>query len=384
MHMFNPQQKLSLQGKRIIAAVGLLILLASLLSSTAAICKAQHGRKAGRTLHLRPAYPRSNNGRLNFNQRKNLPKSSPKAVQLLFRSFRPTVPFRADQRTQVGSKVSEQILESAPNGKTRRDFISPPFNGDILITAPGLYVSYTARSHRANVALWPKGVRVQQVLHIRNLIRRHILTVTQTGQETIAGMPCVILKLALYQQGNPQGLTQGKFWVNPQTGILMRYERWNSSGIVSISYITSITTGAGAHITNQDFTMRALPADAAIVPLPGPQRSLASIQQAETEAHFNTLQPSFLPGGYQLTGVWVFPHRRFPSILLRFSKGINHFSLYEQVAREKPFWKKIGPPPHARRNLISWLQRSGTQTLRITYIGHLPPHQIELIIHSLH
>jgi hypothetical protein len=308
----------------------------------------------------------------------------PVALELLQKVFHHTLDYVGIQRTQAGAQSSEQKVEEDTRGHIRYEYIAPAeFQGDIVLAAPNNFYHYHARENRTDVAYWPISKEVKDRAVI-NMIRRGLVTLAITGQETIAGRDCAILTLS-WQRPRAQAETQRRLWVDTASGIVVRREDWNASGQLSASYMTSITVGPEAGVMLKDFAPAQLPKNArqeAVYPRDTP--TCATIAQAEALAGFHILAPGQLPANYTLDGIWVFGRGRNASVLLRYTVGVNHFNLFERPAYNPTPQQLNRPYRRAGANLQRWLATlPNGGYFHILYIGHLSPDEVQAIHDSL-
>ncbi len=297
----------------------------------------------------------------------------PAAVEILKKMFKPTMAYIGQQTTQVGGRTSVQQIEEDEKGRIRLQYQSPPdFRGDIMLILPGSFYEYHARQGKTDVALWPiqRGQREQGLL---NLIRRGVVTVAQTGEEQILGRDCAIIAVSTPRPAGGQ-ILQGKFWIDRETGIVMKRERWNAHGLISQSYLTSITVGAV--IPPSDFLPRSLPRATTEALFPEGQPHFSTVEQAQLQTPFHILQPAQLPEGYALDAVWVF-RGGTGSVLLRYTHGVNHFSLFERRILKPNPGQRLNAPRWAGGSVLHWQTTTPEGVLGIIYIGHLAPEEAQ-------
>jgi hypothetical protein len=216
------------------------------------------------------------------------------------------------------------------------------------------------------------------------MVRRGALTPTITGQETVLGRQCAILILSSKRPG-AQAETQRRLWVDQESGIVLRNERWNAHGQISASYMTDITIGPEAGVLPKDFNPALLPKTANSEPMfPAGLPPFASVAQAELQAGFHILQPELLPANYTLDGVWVFGRGRGTSVLLRYTLGVNHFSLFERPAYNLKPAELTRPYRRSATGIQRWpVQPANGIALHMIYIGHLTADETRAIHDSL-
>ena len=166
----------------------------------------------------------------------------------------------------------------------------------------------------------------------------------------------------------------------------MRYN--SASRLISSTYLRSITVGA--ILDPQRFSPNTLPQSADRIPLfPEGQPMFTSVEQARAVVPFTIKEPTQLPAGYILDGVWVFgPKSPRPSVLLRYSSGVNHFSLFENLARVNPNASAVLPRPgelRPRKTQFGWGWRAliPEGQMNILYTGHLPEAQQGALLSSI-
>jgi len=302
------------------------------------------------------------------------------AIEILKKMIRPAADYAGVQMTQRGQTVSEQAIEGDTKGRIRREFRSPAaLAGDVMITGPNQYRYYHHHSNTVDIAFWPTQWNAHEKAVI-NAIRSGRVSAALVGQETIAGRPATIVLLAANGR-------QMKYWIDTQTGIQLQNEISGPNGLISRSWITSITVGPPANVLPKDFAQPFLMARPNPL-FPTPQPQFHSMEEAAGKLPFAPLQPAVLPPGYHLTGIWLFgaganQRNAQPSILMRFSDGISNFSLYQRPAPPKARLEPIRPGQY-RRSIQRWEIPVPDGLRQILYIGHLTPEQAQALHDSLH
>jgi hypothetical protein len=265
-------------------------------------------------------------------------------------------------------------------GHMRLEYIEPPeFQGDIMLTAPNNFYHYHARQNRTDVAYWPtsKAVKEQAVI---NRVQRGGVTLAITGQEMLLERDCAILTLS-WQRPGAQAETQRRLWVDTASGIVMRQEHWNASGQISASYMTSITVGPEAGVTGKDFNPGLLPRTSrndAVFPFDMPP--FATVAQAEAQAGFHILEPAQMPENYTIDGIWVFGKGRGASVLLRYTVGVNHCSLFEHPAYLAKPAQINRPYRRSGASIQRWFSPvPNAIPMNVLYIGHLSADEVQAI-----
>ncbi len=304
------------------------------------------------------------------------------ALGLIRQMLHPLVNYSGEQVTEVtdrGGRQSRQKIWGDTRGRLRRDFLSPnDLNGDIMVTAPDQYRYFHHRTNTLDVALWPGTNDPEKQLP--DLIRQRRVLVSRIGQEIVAGRTAEIVAVSL-DNGNGR---QIKFWIDGETGVRLKQEISSGAGLVSRSYLTSIALGEAAGVDSKIFDPSF--GNAKLNALFPPTSRFSTVEEARGLLSFAPVLPASLPWGFGVTGVWVFPSRnpKLPensSILLRYSNGIETFSLFEKPRRGMNAPAKT--PKIGRRSVLRWgVTVSGGQ-IELTYVGHLTPDQAQQMIESL-
>ncbi len=332
--------------------------------------------KVLRRAHRPPYYAHANRGhavrasKLNKNR---TAASDPRAINLLFHTFNSHAYYKGVQQTQVGGQISVQDVMGGPQGRLRIDYVSPPqFAGDIMVTAPSVFLHYISKRQRTYVTRWPAGKRQRIAARLRALIRNRKLLVTQTGWQEIAGVNCTIVRLARIPASVPGGVTQRQLWIDPTSAVILRNERWSPSGIQSVSYFTSITIGPNSGVTRRDFTLASLPANPHKQRVIHQSTRVMSLNEAAQIAGIHVLLPAYIPAGYRENGIWTVQRGKLTGVLIRYGAGVNHFTIFEHRILRAPAMRPR-PPVRPRAGVQTWRQYSAGATIAITYIGSLAP-----------
>lgn len=308
------------------------------------------------------------------------------AIALLKQMFHPSSDYSGLQRTQIGDRYSEQQIWADTHGRIRIQYLAPPqFAGDIMLILPGHFFDYHARAHRLDMATLPTNQEQNEIRQLVQGIRSGRLQAVVTGEENVAGRDCAIVTILENVPGQPMGIPQRKFWIDRQTGIVLRKEVWNARGMISATYMVNIAIGPEAGVTPQMFYPASLPRAADVKPLfPSERPQFRSIEETQPHVPFPILRPTQLPEGYVLSGIWLSDTPNNPSVVLRYSRGLNYFSLTERrVLRPNPR-ARYGPPPVLHGVGTRWLQRAPDgSTIAIIYIGHLTPGEFAIVAGSL-
>ena len=315
----------------------------------------------------------------------------PEAVRLLQRMARPMVDFSGEQVTEVAERSMETArlrVWGDRRGRVRHEYLEPDaLEGDVMLVSLDQYRYFHRKRNVLDVALWPTptSAREQRILQF---IKQNAFSVQKVGGEVIAGRNAAIVAVAGPGGPNAPG-RQMKFWIDTETGVQLKNEISNASGLVSRSYMTSIQFGSEANMTPQLFEPRFLNT-ARLNPLFPPEGQFADLEAARDRLPFTPMQPASLPSGYKLTGVWVFGPEQtakpgpMATVLLRYSDGVGSFSLYQrrpQNAGRPIAARKTGLFP--RRSIQHWFLPNEDGGRDVVYIGHLTPELVAAIYNSL-
>ncbi|HZO91847.1 MAG TPA: sigma-E factor regulatory protein RseB domain-containing protein [Chthonomonadaceae bacterium] len=341
---------------------------------------AQHALQAG-TLHgLRRKAP----------QPPRAVPQAPAALALLKRMFRPLAPYAGEQVTERNERMSRQWIRGDTRGRVRMDFLEPAnLAGDVMLIAPNQYRYYHKRTNTLDIAFWPTQQDLSgQERRIANAIRQKRLAVMAVGNELVAGRNAAIIEIAT-PSGGLRGF-ESKLWIDPETGIKLKQEISGPRGLVSRSYFIRIAIGPAADVRPKDFEPPFLQTATPNILFPPNAQRYGSMQEARPQLSFAPLEPSVLPPGFHLSGVWVFssgskPRPERQAVLLRYTDGVTAFSLFERPARAnaRPLLGRIRRPAF-RRSIQRWQIPLPTgASMDIIYIGHLAQEQVQAIHDSL-
>lgn len=307
------------------------------------------------------------------------------ALALLKRMFRPSAPYAGIQHTQEGSRYSEQIVKEDTNGKKLIQFISPSnLAGEIIISSPTVFYHYFPEKNQLYTAIWPQSESELKMHTLMQMALHGTLRVEITGEEKIDNIDCAIVSISAISRNHPDGILQRKLWIDKQTGALLRTERWGERGMISVSYMTQIKIGPGAGVSPRDFSRSAFPLNSQIDPLFPQTPPYQSIEAAQQQTPFQILVPLTLPNSFKPDGIWVFTQPGNISVLLRYTHGVNHFSLFERRAYPKGLHVRLAPPPHPHGSFVHWVERTPDgSAVSILYIGHIGPKALKLMADSI-
>ena len=310
----------------------------------------------------------------------------PQAWELLQKMYRPGADYEGVEISNANGMTSEEILQGDTKGRTRREYQSPPaLTGDVILTAPGHYYRFSSREHRLYLALWPMEAG-DKAARLRALARAGRVRIEITGEQMVANRPATQITISAVT-GSDENEAMQVLSLDKDTGIALKTERYNRQGrLLSSTYLRSVTVGA--ILDPKLFDPNALPAAQEKVPLfPGGQPAFASVDQARGLVGFAIKEPTRLPPGYALDGVWVFGQAQRASVLLRYSSGVNHFSLFESPVINP---NALNRPPRPaelrpRRALggLAWRVVVPGGLLNLIYTGHLAPNDQQALLDSI-
>ena len=321
--------------------------------------------------------------------RTGFPLPSDPNVQLLRKMLHPNTDYVGEQTTELtefGGRLSQQKVFGDSKARVRRDYLTPEgLQGDIMITLPNRYFYYHRRTNVLDVAFWPNEETGRQ-RKLMQMVMQGRVVVERVGNERVAGRDAVILQITPRQPSVQS--RQVKFWIDPDTGILLKNEISNTKGLVSRSYFTNIVVGNGAIILPRLFEAPSFP-KMLPNPLLPPQPQYRNLEEAQGKLPFQPLLPSTVPKGFQITGVWsILPARmaaQHPAIILRYGDGMESLTLFERLSPE-PMKSMLDKPRPLRRgrSIVHWvLSAPEGKMVGLTYIGHLSPEQVDALIASV-
>ena len=287
-----------------------------------------------------------------------------------------------------GGKSSEERLQGDTKGRIRREYVTPPdMAGNILLTAPNQSYNYNAQERRLYLALWPLELG-DPGSRLRALVRAGRIRVQVTGEQIVANRPATQITFWAVT-GNENEEARRVLSLDNETGIRLQIDTYNRAGrLISSTYLKNVNVGVT--LDPKLFNPNSLPPVTEKVSVfPQGQPMFASVEPVRGMVRFAIRQPAQVPAGYTLDGVWVFGQNSLrPSVLLRYSSGINHFSLFESLIPAKPNAPaELARPgqlrPHRVLGGIGWHILTPEGTLNMLYTGHLPDADLQALLGSL-
>ncbi len=303
----------------------------------------------------------------------------------------PQIAYSGEQVTERGGRTSREHVMGLKN-RLRLDFLEPAeLDGDIMLIAPNQYRYYHKRTNVLDLAFWPTAQNEGGMqMRVLNAIRQRRIAISQVGQEIVAGHKATIVEISGQGPAGQVGF-QSKYWIEPESGVKLKQETAGPRGVVfSRSYFTSIAIGLEANVLPRDFEPPILQTATPNPIIPLETQRYATVAEARAKLLFTPLEPTSLPAGFRLNGVWVFPPPNAARLenyaaLLRYSDGVTNFNLYERLhPNARPLLNPDRRIPW-RRSIQRWqVTLPGGSTLDILYIGHLTVEQVQAVYRSLH
>ena len=313
----------------------------------------------------------------------------PAALLLLTKMLRPGVNYEGVEvsNASMSGSASEESVWGDASGRIRREYLSPDsIKGDIVLTAPNQSYQFHSRDRQLFAARWPLEMG-DKIGRLRTLAKAGRMRIQITGEEMVAGRSATIVTVTALADGAASEARK-VMYLDKESGILLRMDRYDGAGRqISSTYMKSVSVGMPLDATH--FDPRLLPPATTLPLFPEGQPMFTSVEQAQTQAQvpFAIREPKQLPPGYALDGVWVFgnnPRALRASVLLRYSSGVNHFSLFETLA---PPNGKLPRPGllRPRRALGGWTWRETVPEgdLTLLYTGHLPDTDLQALQASM-
>lgn len=328
---------------------------------------------------MHPGLPRRERHSKAFAPQAAAPESDAQSLLRRMLQAERSLPLSGSQITTVSRDgrdvTSEQRVLRNGSRALRLEYVRPPnLAGEQIVDDGRLFRRYVPATNTLEVG--PSRIqrlsgRTRQVME---QITRGGLSVQVVGQETVAGRACRVIEVT------PNGLTRAtrrRFWIDPANGAQLRIDQFNAAGRrVSTSYYTDVTY-------NPTFAPDAFraPKTPGTVHTVTPQvgTALPSVAQAQAQAGFTVLQPSYLPSGFRFQSASISDFRKSKLVALRYVNGMNAFSLFETP---RPPDTRPEGPKHARH------PRNGVLTgeqgnLRLVLIGNLSGEDMERVLASV-
>ncbi|MCC6441988.1 MAG: hypothetical protein IT210_00885 [Armatimonadetes bacterium] len=193
------------------------------------------------------------------------------------------------------------------------------------------------------------------------------------GKQIVGNRQCLVIEVKPRYPGNPRR----KLWLDTETGLEMKTERYDSGGRLSMT-TRFVEIAFRDTISDEE------------VSLPEKARFLNRVQRPDTPLDlarsqevvgFQAMMPQYLPQGYAFYEASAIRTGRRNMAHLMFSDGMNTISLFEHIASERRNRK------HSPRN--PWLGLSARMkswkagNLRLMLISDLPQSELDKIAASV-
>jgi hypothetical protein len=272
---------------------------------------------------------------------------------------------------------SEQNVWKAGFKGKRIEYLKPAFLRGEIITDDGKQLHEFVARHR--VVKVRASRLAQHKLRDRSLLstlKNGKLQVRLIGRDTIAGRSAYVIEV------RPKSSHSGharKLWIDALKWVKLKTQDINSSGKVSSSSaFTSIrfVDSLPPKIFEGSFGQ-----NLRIVKESSPQR-FSSISEVQKFVSFRVMRPTHLPSGYSLMGIVVREYRQEKIVALRYSDGVNSFSLFQSPGRalNRNFVKRLlKGPVQPSSDTYTWRKRD----LSLTLVGNLSESQFRRIAQSV-
>jgi negative regulator of sigma E activity len=204
-------------------------------------------------------------------------------------------------------------------GKQRMEYVSGPMAGRVLVD-DGTHVYWLQTEDRTAVAAPAGGSPANMALLLRNY------KVTAGGVATIAGRRALLLKVSPRKPPGPRR----DVWIDSATSVILRTDSYTSDGrlqastrVVSISFPARLSE-----------TLFALPRGWTVTQHSPNAGEKLSIAEASQKIGMPVYQPSVLPAGFHLQGVYLATTGSgIPMVHLRYTDGLNSLSVFQHAYR---------------------------------------------------
>lgn len=283
----------------------------------------------------------------------------------------------------------EQVTVLTRNGRTitskqkvlrnggrafRLDYTQPArLAGQVIIDNGRTFWHYSPASKKLEVG--PSRVEAlhSRVSQVMRQIKKGALDAQYIGPDTIAGRPCAVVQIT------PRNLSTApyrRFWIDISNGAQLRIDEFGDNHqLQSSSYYTSITYNPV--IPKDSFKPPKTPKGTQLASTAASGRPM-SIAQAQTQAGFTILQPTYLPTGFQFQSASVSDFRKQKLVALRYVNSLNVLSLFE-TGTGKP--AVVKPRLNRPRPGVFILDQCG---VRVILVGNLSQDEMEKIVISVH
>jgi len=272
-------------------------------------------------------------------------------------------------------RETRQIVKHGGPGRTRMEYVSPPeLVGETILIANGRFFHYKpAPENKILEGVSAPEELIARVQEVHRRMREGRIQVKVVGEEQVAGNDCSIVEIRPLR-GAAFYL---KFWIDKATGVRLKYNNLDASGsVISETYFTKIDYSPV--FTQADFRPASLP-DVPHEALLPKGRPLATVSAAQAQVGYNIREPA-IPEGFRLHGAWVVDSGNRRSTILRYTDGVNSFTLFQAPGPgRRPAGANAFRIPRLRNGVAQW----GADGTAFILIGNLKPESFRAIVESL-
>lgn len=290
-----------------------------------------------------------------------------------------SLPLAGSQTTTISRSghdtTSEQRVWRNGSRALRIEYVRPPrLAGEQIVDDGRLFRRYVPATNTLEVG----PSRIQRLRGrmrgVMEQITRGGLSVQALGQETVAGHTCSIIEVT---PNSLAGAARRRFWIDTTNGAQLRIDQYNAAGRrVSTSFYTDVAYNPA--FAKDTFRAPETPGTARIV-TPQVGTPLPSVAQAQAQAGFTILQPSFLPPGFRFQSASLSDYRKSKLVALRYVNGLNVLSLFETPRPDRDRHEGPKRANHPRDGVLIGEQGA----LRLVLIGNLSADDMERVLASV-
>jgi negative regulator of sigma E activity len=308
----------------------------------------------------------------------NVSPSSPQAVSLIGQMLRAesSMNMYGTQVTQVtrNGRVIESVQYLAREGDRalRMDYIEPDRLAGVKVVDDGTTRwRYSPKQNTLQVGPSTIARLDGRIKQLMNHLHRQTFAMNVVGSDNVAGHACTIVEVDSLT--NPPVVTR-RFWIDPDNGAQLRIQEFDALGqLQSDSYFTAVTYNAALNASL--FTQPQTPQNVRVDSRPV-AHSMSSLQQAEAQAGFSTLQPTYLPQGFTFQSASVMKDGNIKIVGLKYVNGVNVLSLFETPERSQPIENVQHPRPGVAQATVAGFH--------IIVVGNATPADLDQMVNSLH
>ena len=290
------------------------------------------------------------------------------------------VSFTARQVTTISKgpvRTSEQIIWRSGLSGMRLEFVRPAgLRGEIMADDGKTLSHYLPKENTVKTRPSRLASMKARIAQIARAFKKREIDVQMLGRDKVAGRSAYIVQISpkLRRQGDIR-----KIWIDSEKWVKLRTDDIAPNGkLISSSYYTSIDFVDS--IPNEKFRIDK-PAGARVERDPI-RPGLMSIDKLQRLVGFQIMKPSYLPDGFKLVGGTVRPFRGGKLVVLRYSDGVNSFSLFQTPARmlNPKFMERLHrDPSRAGVDTYTWQSRGSN----LTIVGSITQEQVHRVADSV-